>query len=144
MPRKEQGWITFQSTEEERQLLEEYCHQSQRTKTEILRELVRSLGNSPTPAMENPSVFSLRLEGVKVLPGDSDVKAIRLSARNVLRGKINRIIMGPVETEILIEIAPDLEITSLITTASAENLGLRVKQTVYAVIKSTSVKLVEP
>ncbi|BAZ09124.1 Molybdenum-pterin binding protein [Calothrix sp. NIES-4071] len=43
MPRKEQGWITFQTLEEERELLEEYCQQSQRTKTEILRELVRNL-----------------------------------------------------------------------------------------------------
>jgi molybdopterin-binding protein len=49
--------------------------------------------------------------------------------------------MGPVDTEILIAIAPEVEIISVITTASAENLGLRVKQSVYAVIKSTSVTL---
>jgi hypothetical protein len=34
IPRKQQGWITFQSSEEERKILEEYCQQSQRTKTE--------------------------------------------------------------------------------------------------------------
>jgi hypothetical protein len=43
MPRKEQGWITFQASDEEKQLLELYCQQTQRTKTEVLRELLRSL-----------------------------------------------------------------------------------------------------
>jgi hypothetical protein len=43
MPRKEQGWITFQASSEERTLLERYCRQAQRTKTEVLRELIRSL-----------------------------------------------------------------------------------------------------
>ena len=43
MPRKEQGWITFQASPEERALLEQYCRQAQRSKTEVLRELIRSL-----------------------------------------------------------------------------------------------------
>ena len=43
MPRKDQGWVTFQTSEEERKILEEFCQNSQRTKTEILRELVRGL-----------------------------------------------------------------------------------------------------
>ncbi len=43
MPKKEQGWITFQSSLEERQLLEQYCKRSQRTKTDVLRSLLRSL-----------------------------------------------------------------------------------------------------
>ena len=43
MPRKEQGWITFQLSPEERQLLEQYCKQFQRTKTDVLRSLLRSL-----------------------------------------------------------------------------------------------------
>ena len=43
MPRKEQGWITFQLSLEERQLLEQYCKRFQRTKTDVLRSLLRSL-----------------------------------------------------------------------------------------------------
>jgi hypothetical protein len=43
MPRKEQGWITFQASTEERTLLERYCRETQRTKTEVMRELIRSL-----------------------------------------------------------------------------------------------------
>jgi molybdopterin-binding protein len=135
MPRKEQGWITFQSSEEERQILEEYCQQSQRTKTDILRELVRSLGE------EKSLLNRQKPASVTILTDDADLRGMKLSARNVLKGKIQRIVMGPVDTEILIAIAPEVEITSVITTASAENLGLRVKQSVYAVIKSTSVTI---
>jgi molybdopterin-binding protein len=141
MPRKEQGWITFQSSLEERQLLEEYCQQSRRTKTEILRELVRSLAEVPSP--DNSPRFPPPSARVKILTGDSDLKAMRLSARNVLKGKIKRIVMGLVDTEISIEIAPDVEISSIITTASAEDLGLRVRDIVYAVIKSSSVVLMD-
>ncbi|WP_442944303.1 hypothetical protein [Nostoc sp.] len=43
MPRKDQGWITFQSSREELQLLEQYCQRFQRTKTDVLRSLVRTL-----------------------------------------------------------------------------------------------------
>ncbi|MBR8838319.1 MAG: hypothetical protein DSM106950_31035 [Stigonema ocellatum SAG 48.90 = DSM 106950] len=43
MPRKQQGWITFQCSTEERQLLDLYCQQSKRTKTDVLRSLIRSL-----------------------------------------------------------------------------------------------------
>jgi hypothetical protein len=46
MPRKEQGWITFQSSDEERQILEQICQRTRRTKTEILRELIRQIGRS--------------------------------------------------------------------------------------------------
>ncbi|MEH2311598.1 MAG: hypothetical protein V7K35_09390 [Nostoc sp.] len=43
MPRKEQGWITFQLSLQERQLLEQYCKRFKRTKTDVLRSLLRSL-----------------------------------------------------------------------------------------------------
>jgi molybdopterin-binding protein len=141
MPRKEQGWITFQSSEEERQILEEYCQQSQRTKTDILRELVRSLGDIAPHTPENSSLVRLKPAQVKILTDEADLIGMKISARNVLKGKIQCLVIGPVDTEILIAIAPGVEITSVITTASAENLGLRVKQVVYAVIKSNSVTL---
>ena len=55
MPRKEQGWVTFQTSEEERKLLDEFCQLSQRTKTEILRELVRGLGKQSPHKAETPT-----------------------------------------------------------------------------------------
>ena len=55
MPRKEQGWVTFQTSDEERKLLDEFCQLSQRTKTEILRELVRGLGKESLPSAQIPT-----------------------------------------------------------------------------------------
>jgi molybdopterin-binding protein len=138
MPRKQQGWITFQSSEEEREILEKYCYLSQRTKTEILRELVRSL---PKLSPVSDASTSVESSGAKIITEDSDIKSMKFSARNVLKGKITRMVMGTVNTEVFIEIAPNIQITSVITTVSAENLGLKLKKTVYAVIKSSSFML---
>ena len=56
MPRKDQGWITFQTSEEERQLLEGICHQSQRTKTEVLREMLRGLKEAANAHVGEPEL----------------------------------------------------------------------------------------
>lgn len=42
MPKPE-IFITFRLTQEEKELLKEYCEQQGRTQTDILRELVRGL-----------------------------------------------------------------------------------------------------
>lgn len=43
MLRKEQGWIACQFSDRERQILEQICQQTQRNKTEILREMIRQI-----------------------------------------------------------------------------------------------------
>ena len=43
MPRKDGKWIGFQASDEEAEILEAYCEKTMRSKTEILRELVRGL-----------------------------------------------------------------------------------------------------
>lgn len=132
MPRKQQGWVTFQSSEEERQILEQVCQQSQRSKTEILRELVRSL-DQPQPSQDpNPPELAPS-------PQQSPEKAMKMSARNVLKGTVKRVLTGVVNTEVILEIAPGVEITSVITKASAEQLGLAEGKQAYAVIKSSNV-----
>ena len=45
MPRKNATSITFQATPEEKEQLQAYCDAHQRSQTEILRELIRSLPN---------------------------------------------------------------------------------------------------
>lgn len=42
MPKPE-NFITFRVTQEEKELLKQYCDQEGRTQTDILRELIRSL-----------------------------------------------------------------------------------------------------
>ncbi|HEY9649787.1 MAG TPA: molybdopterin-binding protein [Coleofasciculaceae cyanobacterium] len=145
MPRKEQGWITFQSSEEERQILEEYCQQSQRTKTEILRELVRSLNESSTPPQKSRTRRRQQKDSSEhhkePISPSSDYKAMKVSARNVFKGTIKRMVTGAVNTEVKLEIAPGVELTAIITSTSADELGLAEGKQAYAVIKSSNVMI---
>lgn len=43
MPRANSPFLTFQPNQEELEILDKYCKQVQRSKTEVLRELVRNL-----------------------------------------------------------------------------------------------------
>ena len=145
MPRKQQGWITFQSSEEERKILEEYCQQSQRTKTEILRELVRSLNQEPpSPQPSHPQQTREQTSdtpAVELSSQQSELKAMKISARNILRGTVKRVVRGAVNTEVTLEIAPNVELISIITRASAEQLDLAEGKEAYAVIKSSNVMI---
>lgn len=64
---------------------------------------------------------------------------MRLSARNILKGTIKQVIHGAVDTEVIIEVSPGVEIASIITKNSAESLGLKVGGTAYAIIKAPNV-----
>lgn len=134
MPRKEQGWITFQSSEEERQILEQYCQQSQRSKTDILRELLRNLTSNPVKTPKKAQNIPREVDLTEAME-------LRFSARNMLRGVIKQVIWGAVNVEIRLEVAPGLELISVITKASAEELGLEEGLEVYAVIKSNNIMI---
>jgi molybdopterin-binding protein len=134
MPRKEQGWITFQSSEEERQILEQYCQQSQRSKTDILRELLRNLTSNPVKTPKKAQNIPPEVDLTQAME-------LRFSARNMLRGVIKQVIWGAVNVEIKLEVAPGLELISVITKASAEELGLEEGLEVYAVIKSNNIMI---
>ncbi len=64
---------------------------------------------------------------------------MKISARNTIKGTIKELEIGTVNAEIVIEVAPGVEITSIITKASAESLGLSQGKEVYAIIKSSNV-----
>lgn len=49
---------------------------------------------------------------------------MKISARNILTGKVNRVTWGAVNAEVELELSPGLTITAIITKASAERLGL--------------------
>jgi molybdopterin-binding protein len=66
---------------------------------------------------------------------------MKISARNVLKGKVVRLIPGAVNTEITIELPGGIQIVSIITKTSAENLGLGKGKEVYAVIKASNVMI---
>jgi molybdopterin-binding protein len=64
---------------------------------------------------------------------------MEISARNALKGTIKAIEVGAVNTEVVLEVAAGVEITAIITKASAERLGLSVGKEAYAVIKASDV-----
>jgi molybdopterin-binding protein len=64
---------------------------------------------------------------------------MKISARNSIQGTVKKVLPGSVNTEVVIEVAPGVEIVSIITKTSAENMGLAEGKQVYAVIKSSDV-----
>jgi len=64
---------------------------------------------------------------------------MKISARNTLKGTVKSIEVGAVNTEVILEIAPGVEMTAIITKASAERLGLSVGKEAYAVVKASDV-----
>jgi molybdopterin-binding protein len=66
---------------------------------------------------------------------------MKISARNTIKGTIKSITSGAVNTEIVLEIAPGIDIVSIITKSSAETLALAVGQEAYGVIKASEVMI---
>ena len=66
---------------------------------------------------------------------------MKLSARNVLKGKVKKVVSGMVNSEIVIELPGGTEITSIITKTSAENMNLKEGTEAYAIIKASNVMI---
>jgi len=66
---------------------------------------------------------------------------MKLSARNILTAKVKSVTPGAVDTEVVVELAPGIEIVSIITKKSAESLSLKAGGTAYAVIKASNVMI---
>jgi len=64
---------------------------------------------------------------------------MKISARNSIPGRITGVKLGPVSAEITINIAPGIDVVSVISTTSAEELKLKVGAQAFAVIKASSV-----
>lgn len=64
---------------------------------------------------------------------------MEISARNALKGTVQKVEAGAVNTEVTLEIAPGVSITAIITKASADKLGLAEGKEAYAVIKASDV-----
>jgi molybdopterin-binding protein len=64
---------------------------------------------------------------------------MKLSARNVIKGKVKKVTHGAVNSEVILELAGGTEVVAIITRQSAESLGLAVGSDAYAVIKASNV-----
>ena len=59
----------------------------------------------------------------------------------MLKGKVKDVTHGAVNSEIIVELPGGIEVVSVITKTSAENLGLAKGKDVYAVVKATNVMI---
>ncbi len=64
---------------------------------------------------------------------------MEISARNALKASVKEIVDGAVNSEVVLELAPGIEMVAIITKSSAEKLGLAEGKQAYAVIKATDV-----
>jgi len=66
---------------------------------------------------------------------------MQLSARNQLKGTVKKVEHGAVNSEVTIELSNGIEVVSIITKESSEQLKLSVGKTVFAVIKASDVMI---
>lgn len=66
---------------------------------------------------------------------------MKISARNVLKGKVKAVKPGVVNSEVIVELPGKMQLVSVITKASAQTLKLKKGSTVYAVIKASNVMI---
>jgi molybdopterin-binding protein len=64
---------------------------------------------------------------------------MKLSARNILKGKVVKVVRGAVNAEIIIQLPGGEQVVSIITNESVESLGLKEGKEAYAVIKASNV-----
>ena len=66
---------------------------------------------------------------------------MKLSARNVLRGKVVKVTKGAINSLVVLEIAPGIEINSVVTGEAVKELKLAKGKHAYAIIKAPNVML---
>ncbi len=66
-------------------------------------------------------------------------KPLKVSSRNVLKGVVTRVVNGSVSSEVTLKIVHEVELTSIITRVSADELELIEGAQAYAVIKSNDI-----
>jgi molybdopterin-binding protein len=66
---------------------------------------------------------------------------MKLSARNLIPGTVKEVTVGMVNAEVVIEIAPAVEVVSVITKNSVERMDIKVGDEVEAMVKATSVMI---
>jgi molybdopterin-binding protein len=66
---------------------------------------------------------------------------MKISARNILKGKVKQVKAGAVNAEVIVELPGGAEIVSIITKESAQNLKLKKGKPVYAIVKASNVMI---
>jgi molybdopterin-binding protein len=64
---------------------------------------------------------------------------MKISARNILKGKVVKVVHGAVNSEVIIELPGGTQLVSIITNSSVDTLGLKEGKEAYAIIKASNV-----
>ena len=64
---------------------------------------------------------------------------MKLSARNILKAKVVKVVKGAVNAEVTLELPGGEQLVSIITNASVESLELKEGKPAYAVIKASNI-----
>ncbi len=64
---------------------------------------------------------------------------MKISARNILKGKVVKVERGAVNSEVIIELPGGTQLVSIITNSSVDTLGLAEGKQAYAIIKASNV-----
>jgi molybdate transport system regulatory protein len=65
--------------------------------------------------------------------------SMKISARNVFSGTVEKVTRGAVNAEVILRLKGETRITSIITIGAVDNLGLKEGMSAYAIIKSSSI-----
>ncbi|MDD2317927.1 MAG: TOBE domain-containing protein [Desulfobacterales bacterium] len=66
---------------------------------------------------------------------------MKISARNIIKGRIKTVKMGVVNAEVVVELPGGTEMVSIITKESAESLKLVAGKEVYTIIKASNIMI---
>ncbi|MBN1364909.1 MAG: TOBE domain-containing protein [Syntrophaceae bacterium] len=66
---------------------------------------------------------------------------MKISARNVLKGKVVKVTEGAINTEVLLKLSGGAQVVSIISKESAKKLGLKAGKKAYAIIKASNVMM---
>ncbi len=66
---------------------------------------------------------------------------MKISARNVLKGLVVKIVPGAVNDEVTLQLPGGEQIVAIITDTSVKSLGLKEGKEAYAVIKASNVMI---
>ena len=66
---------------------------------------------------------------------------MKLSARNVFKGKVVKVVKGAVNSEVTLELPGGTQVVSITTNQSVKSLGLKKNVNAYAVIKASNVMI---
>jgi molybdopterin-binding protein len=70
-----------------------------------------------------------------------EVYAMKISARNIIKGIVKTVKTGAINDEIIVVLPGGSEIVSVITKSSAEGLDLAPGKEVYVIIKASNVMI---